>query len=224
MAEPAGLRVPSRHVGPLTEFAALDDDAAQRVLSVLQEDPPIVDADIVERRLAEDAPALSRPDEFLGALISIDLLRSSHEWSSEQVAAGVSASNDLDLDSEARERLRERLIAALGLPSLSATAKALDLASAHERLLHISRVVTDLRPVFAQEVESRPVGAVLTHSLELTFFGNRGQLETLFMGMDDAALARLANAVKRAEAKSLGLRKFATETGLEIVDVDLEEL
>src|SRR5437016_3150860 len=108
MADAPSLRVPDAHVDALRQFATLADDAYDRLVGVLDEDPPITRREELVGRIREQVPELTNSEGLVDALMSIDVLASTHDWTADQVGEGVSVADELELSEEIRERFAER--------------------------------------------------------------------------------------------------------------------
>jgi hypothetical protein len=84
-----------------------------------------------------------------------------------EVAERLSESSDLDLDPLSRAQLRHRAEAILATEVLSTTAVATDLQTQNSRNFQSAKIVTDIRPVFDDEVQARPRGAVIVETLQI---------------------------------------------------------
>lgn len=224
VAEGRRLRVPRDHVEAFKEFAALSDTSASAILDLLGRDPPVLGYGEIERLVAKAAPEAEEiAEDLVEALTALVILRTTHEWGVDEVAEGIAASENLDLDEHERSQLGDRLRAALDATTLLVNAKAADLSAAHERLFHIARIVTEVRPVFGRDASAPPAAAVISHFLELAYFapGNR-DVEAIFVGLNDSSLSTLAAQAKRAEEKAASLRKFLNAQGLYVYAPDDE--
>jgi hypothetical protein len=107
----------------------------------------------------------------------------------ERIAEALSRSADLDLSNdEARSRLGERVASILRTEALSTTAVGVELLTQFPRNYQVSRIFTDIRPLFHDEVEDRPTGAVIVETLQLQTWNRDGSTETLYVAMDEADL------------------------------------
>jgi hypothetical protein len=140
--------------------------------------------------------------------------------SAERMAEMTSRSADLDLSAEARVRLRDRLLPLLQSSGLKSTSRALELLTQHPRNYREARVFTDIRPVFGDDAESRPDGAVIVGTLQLRTWDRDGLDDTIYVAMDEADLRELAESVKRALDKSLTLRRMLADQQIACFTLD----
>lgn len=141
-----------------------------------------------------------------------------------QIAENLSESVDLDLSDDRRRRLRDRLLPLLASKALATTAGALELLTQHERNYQTARVVTDIRPVFADDVHDRPEGAVIVDTLQLQTWDRGGRAEMLAVAMDETDLRELREVIDRALAKTDTLREFLAEQDIACFQLDTRDL
>jgi hypothetical protein len=96
------------------------------------------------------------------------------------------------------------LVALAHQPSVLALIKALDLSTDYTNSFDNVRILTDLRPIFADQEDDKPalvVAAIVSHVLRLTYLQD-GELRTMSMAMDHSDLVNLQNACRRAITKA----------------------
>lgn len=217
------IRVPDAHVDALALLAKLPDPTFENIAEALSQPTTSAGRDDLTDALSgaldgsEVDPRQLEAAGVVDALAALEIFRSSHGHTPDRVARVASAEARLDLDTSGRQRLRERLERLLGAPRLSAAAKAFDLAWATERLLHRARLITDIRPVFSDDPEAPPLGAVLIHTLELTHYSDDG-LRTFYVTLSDTDLADLAGLLDREQTKAGQLRNMLTRADVSIFD------
>ena len=109
--------------------------------------------------------------------------------------------------------LSERLNQLLCIAPIRLSAKASELRVDHDRVYNSSRVVSDLRPVFNEPLESGLSGFMIIHQLKMVSM-RLGKSEELFFAMDDRDLTSLKLAIERAEVKSKQMRELLRENKL----------
>jgi len=171
----------------------------------------------------EDAVAKVTKNEqirtyLVRSLFGLYGLHSTHDVPLDEIVDGVVRSADLDLTEQEVTQLADRLVALLSVRAVQLVAKAVDVSSAHARLFHTARVVTDMRPVFQDDVTSGPGAAIVTHSLHLSYFSEGNDLESIFIALNSSDLDRLIGCAERAKSKEAALLEFATQSGLEIIE------
>ncbi len=103
--------------------------------------------------------------------------------------------------------------------SLGVTAKALEIARETERAFCSARILTDLRPVFREELDAGPAAAVILHNLRIAFHV-QDDLQEFFVAMSTPDLRSLKAVVERAIRKEESLRKVAASAGLQCLETE----
>lgn len=103
------------------------------------------------------------------------------------------------------ETILSRLISAKGLQVM---ASAMDVASEHENTFCSARILTDLRPVFGQEVSEPPVASVLGHTLLISYHDDTGKIREFHFALDAEDLGKIEEVIGRALIKEKSLRAW----------------
>jgi hypothetical protein len=207
----ATLQVPQRHrsaVGQLTNLSAkqigelndaiLSTDGSQRAVR-----------QVVQKAVEQGSLAYE-------ALITIAAVRVSYQMSAKEAADQVSRSLGDEAGSGDLALLFDN-------PTIVRLAKQADLLVAYEKGLHSFRIFTDVRPIFAENVEL-PIKAVLiTSTLQLAYHQD-GRIRESYMRVDTDDLRRMLEQTERALAKITTAERFATDAGAEVLTDDPEEL
>lgn len=176
--------------------------------------------------IAPEVNELEKPElvQVLDSLTSLYRLRSSHGVSTQRLASDVTASVSSDstvkIPGEAISVLEKRVAEALTMDALSVVrVKAKELQFEAERTLCEARVITDVRPVFGSNAADPPTGFIIVHSLKLGYHdANSGQHKEIYVALDETDIAKLKDALKRAEEKSKTLKSKLETTGVPVVD------
>jgi hypothetical protein len=217
------LRVPPRDAPILKGIAALDEEAAERFLVSLAQDKAS-SAMTLANRLDAAVPELApiKGDAVLGVLFSLYTLHTTHSWDLKDIVEVISRSTELDLDEKAQGELVKRLLSALALEPIAAFAKAVDVVADQSNILHTTRILTDIRPVFQDDPKASPLGAVVLHKLKLEFLSD-GRIRRLYISASEADLRSLRAAIDRALIKSENIRPLLDRVGLSNIDTGEEE-
>lgn len=143
-------------------------------------------------------------EAFIGHLMSMTALATSHGYSAEKVAHVVANQVSDDVGTEEVSKLSARLAALLSARDVVAFSKAADVSTEYDQVLHVSRIVTDIRPIFGHEIEGDPIGAVIAHSLRIDYF-HEGRLKTTSFALNSSDLKQLRATLQRADAKEKAL-------------------
>jgi hypothetical protein len=219
----AEVAIPLPFRRALSALAALDDDAAQQLIDGISSAGPFQSVahlqDITRAAFPEDEE--DDAERLVPAILS---LRGAARLASDaRVAEVASKSVDLDLDADARERLRELLGALLPLSAFRTTGTAIELLTQNEHNYQSSRVLTDIRPVFPEEVSDRPDGAVIVQTLQLQTWGVGSGTETMHISMDESDLLEIRDVIDRAIAKTGTLKTLLDDQGMTHFELDKRE-
>lgn len=220
MARLSSVRVPKTGVPVLKRLAELDEQHASSLIGHLS-DAQFRSAGALVSGVQDavgDTWDDDKSDAFVTHLISMSTLATSHDFSATELAEHLTEQIGPDLNDAERKTLPARLSALLSAPSFAAFGKAVDIARESDRLLHISRVITDLRPVFGQAAATDPLGAVIVHTLRLDYLeGN--DVKTISFALTSRDLTQLKRTVERAQAKEGTLSGLLKR--VEITEFDL---
>ena len=137
------------------------------------------------------------------------------------VYAAMRGSEDraLDLSESEQTRFRERLKSLLSAQSISLSGRARLVFTEHEHYLCYARIMTDVRPIFGENVEERPIGATIVHTLKLAYHEAK-EIRELFVALDGDSLDRLSDLIERARRKAASLKSTMIDgSGTDYVDV-----
>jgi hypothetical protein len=105
---------------------------------------------------------------------------------------------------------------------LSTTAVATDLQTQNPRNFQSAKIVTDIRPVFDDEVQARPRGAVIVETLQIQTWTREANIELIFVSMDEQDLTQLREIIDRALFKTKTLRTLLDEQSLPYFELEKE--
>lgn len=197
-------------------IAGLQDPVVDELRALLEGTPQI----LFSREAASDHSAkLSLPREdgqlLLEAVVSLIYFMGSHGKSAEEVVKEVSkTTHGMSIDQARFEKNLARILKGSGLVF---AAKALSVATDCPRLFTEARVISDLRPIFGDTVAESPLGAVITHSLRITY-AEEGDEKEFFVSLDSRDLTTLQDHIARALQKDKTLRALVANTKLKIYE------
>ncbi len=119
----------------------------------------------------------------------------------------VAEAQSLALSPEHALPLKARLHVLLRLESIRLRSKVLELSFEASQVFHSTRILTDLRPVFALDAGLDVKGLMVVHELKIEYFTGEGTKET-YISMDDDDIAQLSQVLERAKKKAEVLRSF----------------
>lgn len=223
------LTIPAAHRRPLARLLALPKEGTKLMIEGLRHMEPTLDISKSEFASKVAAAASQAPGE------TEDIFRMIQSLYLARAARGASIADFVDALCVAAESLnlpelkpkdgdwsqfKQDLTELLSLDqSLGLSAKAVDIQREHQRVYCDARVLTDLRPVFKDDVSEAPLAGVIVHTLRISYHEGR-RLEQLFVAMDREDLEELEDLVRRALAKEDSLRVLAQKAGLRCLDVE----
>jgi len=81
-----------------------------------------------------------------------------------------------------------------------------------------SRILSDVRPVFGDDVDSAPLGAVLVHMLSIHYL-NLDELNTFVVALDEKDVEELLEVLQRAKRKSKTLKDELLKTDVAYIEI-----
>jgi len=228
MANTIGLRIPEPYQLGLTKIISLQDESIDELIKLLENIPiSIVSKKSVENLVTkvrtistEDAEKITETIYSLYHLKNQLLLPESEDFLDVIIDAMNTSKNDsLKLSNGQLEKFKQKLSALLNVNSLSIITKASNLRTDHNNVLKDVSLITDIRPIFGDNVDDSPLGVVLVHTLKIVYEQN-DELKNFYVALDDDDLTTFINPLKRAQAKSESLRKFVDKVGLQNFDIN----
>jgi hypothetical protein len=159
-------------------------------------------------------------DSFIGHFMSMLALGGTHNFSTDELVKVIMQSARPVTEKEPANRtvLASRLAALLEAPDLVAVSKAADIVTEYDHVLHLSRIITDIRPVFGNSANNDPIGAVIVHQLRIGFI-DENRVRTISFALDAQDLASLKRAVDRAADKQNALSSTLERAGVPEFDM-----
>lgn len=161
------------------------------------------------------------------ALQSLYTYRFSTESAVDQLAADVTNvmlghdDADVRLPADEAQSFRDHLQDLLSIDSLSETVKAEQLAFEHANIYYHSKVVTDIRPVFGDDISAAPHACILSHNLHIHYVTKTGDHHDLVVGMDSDDFKDLQSSIDRAHRKTRSLTQLLKAA--DVYQIDLKE-
>lgn len=205
-------------------LANLPEPSARSLVAAVTDTPPLREVALLEEVVAGALPEDDRDCAELLVTALLSLSGRSRDRPLSEMAEAASSARDLDLDVDGRRRLRDRLLALAETTAIRTTANAVDLLTENERNYSRSRILTDIRHVFADDASERPVGAVIIETLALQIWDRNGDEQTLHVAMDEADLLELQSATKRALDKTANLKQMLSDQRMPYFELDKREL
>lgn len=211
------LKVPERHVAAFEALLSMQEDDFGRTLSVLEAAQPTDAPD----KLAESihrATALSVSDvrSLLEAIMELAALKQRSLSSSGHMAARVAASSQFTDGDHRNKEFMERTRQLLRSGAVRLHSKVSSIGSEYERLFVNCQILTDLRPIFDDQIAEspEPEAALLRHTLSLHYVGSDGKHDNFYVVLDEGDLIVLNQVIDRALSKAESLREKLHQSGL----------
>jgi hypothetical protein len=225
----ASLVIPEEHYAGFAAIRDLPQEVVEEFISMLEDQPARLDRAELQAKItsAVDSDVRGEVASMMDTLVSLYVLRDEVDLSVEEFVDEIveameeSKTASLDLPDEKRRMFRERLPRLLSVESLDVAARATNLLYEYEHTLHgNARVLTDVRPVFAtgpQGVEEQPRGAIIAHTLKLSYHERR-RVKDFFVTLDTDQVDQLIEALQRANLKAEQLRAHLKDADLPYID------
>lgn len=218
------LRIPPKRQPGLAKLQALSAEVASSLLAAIQKGVHQVRS---EHAAAADLPEIAGlthadTEEILGTLLSLYRVRANAEVTNEQFIEDVcdfmlsQERGEQRLPQTAKGEFSDRLRKFLSIDDLTRAAKAIVLRYEHEHPICRVRILTDARPLFAEDPNKLPEAAVIFHLLKIAYHDPDDIRETFF-ALDETDLEQFKNAIVRAESKAETLRKFLESAGVKVI-------
>ena len=115
-------------------------------------------------------------------------------------------------------KLRKFLIVALSLErTVGTAAKAGYILTQHERIFVGARILTDVRPIFHQDVSEKPNAAVIIHMLRITERDTFGHQAEKYFALDSNDIRDLKVLIDRALRKEETLKSLMKDSGVTVL-------
>lgn len=211
------LEIPADEQELLKKWLLDDKQPVERVLGALEQAEPF----LRRAELAEDlAQRASLDDEEASNLVVafINLAHTLNRQDDEdakgefrttvfRVLAGDVA------EVEKRTRFDELISRIAACSSIGVTGKAIRVALDNQNTFCRARTLSELRPVFVDHDGQPTIHAtMIVHNLKLVYHtGPEGELEELFLTMDERAIEALHDVLERAKRKHESLKELAAK-------------
>jgi hypothetical protein len=216
---PADL--PANVASNLKEIASLPDEIFDQLLAGLRALPTEIkqyrvfsETDFAIRDLPDNGESVK------SAAFSLLLSRARSRSPIDQFVTelGQTISSVPGFDPALVNRLKARATTILSIRALDLVAKAHDVLLEHANAFSTSRVISDVRPVFGEDVGAQPMGAVLVHMLSIVY-RNAGKRENFVVALDEKDIDRLLEVLERAKIKQQTLRDTLNTANVPYVKV-----
>ncbi len=215
----SSLRIPERDRSALAKLAALPIALVDMLAQALEREPPTLSYEDLEARVSERVTDIPNSDvqSIVDLLMTLYSVKNAFDAPTAEFVTEIAESESLDFSREVRDRLRDYLKQLLSIESLIITSKASDVLLTNENNFHGARIVSEVRYLFGDNVESLPTAAVINHVLKITCHED-SKLTDIYIGLDTVDLANLKAVIERAQQKGDTLRSMMANAGIKVID------
>jgi hypothetical protein len=219
----ASIIIPEGALPDLKRIVELDDKLFSSLMSVIGEATPTLTREQFSSKISEK---IKLPDEgdlpaVLRTAFVLYGFKERTGISTQELTQAVTDSEPVkkaEFLADKIEKLRSRLALLLGFDkSLGVTLKALDVMTEHERIFCRARILSDIRPVFAEELESAPA-AMIIHNLQIGFH-EYGRHHEYYFALDTDDIQKLKKIIERAEKKTIALQALLKKSNVRYLEV-----
>lgn len=221
--------VPSQFRRALIVLSEKTDDAINELCKLLEKNPDI----LTSREVAyQHASKLTKFDEdaypVIEAIVPLMYAKASASKSTAEIVKDITISltrgdkKASKLPSSAVPKFQKNLSRILDLSGLALKAKALALATDCQRLFTDVKILSDVRPVFGEEISKLPLGAVILHRLRLSYAEDSDERD-LYVTLDSSDLLQLQKCIVRALEKDEALHKYAGQMKLQLFETSINQ-
>jgi hypothetical protein len=209
----------------LGRLAALKSPARKTLLTALIGEP-LTSTGELHTRVSRALPNYTDREvrDLLGQVFGLLSISASHGYEPSDVAAWAADLAELQLTPAAARSFSAFLTDLLSAPGITGLAKALDVSTERERVLHTVRLLTDMRPVFDATAD-QPLGAVILHTLRIEFYES-GAIQAMEFALSEDDVSSLRESLDREDRKTAALSKMlqrAELTQFEISEPESDE-
>ena len=213
----AAIRIPVRHRGPLGLVASMTLEQFEALVDCFRPQEGDISTSRVIGEIALAVEDIDEPVMLFDALIGAWAYGKGADLTQEDAARDVASSDLLELSEPERNILIDRLTTLFHERVMDLFAHAASVRAEDEYSYCTSRILSDLRPLFASDEEASPIAALIRHSLKFDVHID-GRIESVVIAVNDRALNDIASGVERALKKAESLRDIAHKAGIQVVD------
>ena len=207
----AVINIPEKRRATFKKIAALSKEATNELFAVLANIPASVLPATFPKDISESVKLTNPSDaaEIVAALLSLfGPFATSSKTLEEFIASVITAFGQENPFPSADDcsQLRENLRKLMSAPGFGAGAKATGVLLDNERNFLMSRIVTEVRPIFSVR-ETEISGAVILHTLRISYVANNSR-QDFFVAIDGEDLTKLIKDMERAKQKEVKVKKM----------------
>ena len=218
------ISIPAEALPDLKKIASFEDGFFEALVATVSEIGATLTWRQLQEKVSEKIGSSEKDDAMSVLRPTFNLYRWKQKTGSspEQVAEAVASSSLVtesgDFTDDLKLKLKNRVGRLLDLDkSLGVTAKAIDVMTEHERIFCSARIISDIRPVFAEK-EEEASAAVIIHNLQIGFH-YAGKHKEFYVALDTSDIRKLKDCIDRAEKKEMALRAILAKSETPYLEV-----
>ncbi len=208
---------PKQYIEAFRALARMPDNDFE-VLSELIADNVNRSAGRIIEKQAKEHLGIDSADELIPAMRSIVSFNEFQPTSLAELISNIAESDSLALGDEDRARFTSRLTALVVDGPIQKLQKGHQLALDYRDVVVGTRIVTDVRPVFGEDIDYGPHAALISHILRIDS-QQENQIESYFFVMEEQDLYTLQHAVERALVKAAALKTWVTSNNVQYIEM-----
>jgi hypothetical protein len=198
-------QIPDNALPAFTELSKLSTKETEKIGLLLQQFPLGGSIDDLQKSLNENQLFVDVPEMAETFFSFGSLLANNKETTNEELAKNLSVAfaekKKDEVGGDIVEQLEKNLLTLFECAdNLTKTMKAFNLLTENAHLYRQSSVMTDMRLLFNDELETAPACGVILHQLKIDYIEN-GEQKSFFLSMDKDDVTEMCNVLKRALKK-----------------------
>ncbi|WP_420437344.1 hypothetical protein [Candidatus Poriferisodalis sp.] len=211
------IEPPEQYIEAFRALARMPDNDFE-VLSELIADNVNRSAERIIAKQAKERLGMNSADDLIPAMRSMVSFSELQATSLADIISDIAESDSLDLDNEDRATFTTRLGALVVDGPIQRLQKGHQLALDYRDVILGTRIVTDIRPVFGEDIDDGPHAALISHILRIDS-QQENQSESYFFAMEEQDLYILQHAVGRALAKAAALKTWMASNKVQRIEM-----
>ncbi|HEY7404999.1 MAG TPA: hypothetical protein VIB39_15850 [Candidatus Angelobacter sp.] len=204
-----GLKIPQEQLPTLERIRTISSNSLQAFISALQKSP-------------EDVPAIpeltqDEAERLKNAVTELYSVRSYFDVDVPAFVADVADALQEQLHVNRLDDFKDRLAALLTIDSINLSVKAMSLKAEYERTFCSARILTDIRPIYSNDISGPPPAAMIVHTLRISYHDDSSRVNEIYVALDNDDVSALREILDRAELKAKSLEKFLAGTKVRLI-------
>ncbi|MGA2596584.1 MAG: hypothetical protein ABSH09_06275 [Bryobacteraceae bacterium] len=213
------LQIPKQNLPAFGKILKLPDAVIDELINALTSTTIAAEAGAMAEKIAGSVPSIPREDlnDIVDTLYSLYHVREFSEVRSARfvrdLVEALLENPDFGLKKEDASSTGKRFHLLLNVRTLNVLSKAIRLQRDGEHLFCDAKIISDIRPVFGDNLSEGPISAVITHTLKLAYHEG-GDHKEFFIVLDQQDLISLFEIIDRAHEKDEALVRLLQKSGV----------